>query len=110
MGGIVPIHQFVRIGTHSFVVGGSRISQDVPPFCRAAGSPPKLYGLNTVGLERRGFSEASRKALKKAYRLVFQSEHTISRGVDAAGTELGVVPEVERFLAFIRESERGVIS
>ena len=65
VGGVTPIHQFVRIGEHAFVGGGSRIPQDVPPYCRAAGNPPKLYGLNSVGLERRGFSVEVRKALKE---------------------------------------------
>ena len=59
VGGLTPIHQFVRIGAHAFVGGGSRIPQDVPPYCRVAGNPPALYGLNSVGLERRGFSRRS---------------------------------------------------
>lgn len=108
VGGIVPIHQFVRIGTHAFVGGGSRISQDVPPYCRAAGSPAKLYGLNSVGLDRRDFSETTRRALKKAYRTIFQSEHTISKGLEKAEEELRDSEEVRRFVHFIRTSERGV--
>ena len=51
------MHQFVRIGAHAFVGGGSRVPQDVPPYCRAAGNPPRLFGLNSVGLKRGGFSE-----------------------------------------------------
>ena len=52
VGGLTPIHQYVRIGAHAFVGGGSRVPQDIPPYCRAAGNPPKLYGLNSVGLQR----------------------------------------------------------
>ncbi len=108
IGGLTPIHQFVRVGLHAFVGGGSRISQDVAPFCRVAGSPPKLYGLNSVGLERRGFSAEVRAALKRAYRLVFQSNLNVSQGVARAREEVEPLPDVLRFLDFIQESERGV--
>ncbi len=108
VGGVTPIHQFVRIGAHAFVGGGSRIPQDVPPYCRAAGNPPKLYGLNAVGLERRGFSPEVRKALKSAYRHVFMSGLTVSRGVERAEQEIQGVPEVGHFLSFIKGSDRGI--
>ncbi len=108
VGGVVPIHQFVRIGAHAFVGGGSRIPQDVPPYCKAAGSPPKLYGLNSVGLERRGFSEETRKALKRAYRILFQSGLNVSQGVERAFEEVEQLPEVVYLLDFIRRSERGI--
>lgn len=111
VGGVTPIHQFVRIGTHAFIGGGSRIPQDVPPFARAAGSPAQLYGLNSVGLERRGFSAEARAALKMAYRLVFNTKGvTIRQGLDRAYAEVEQLPEVRTFLDFIRDSERGVTS
>ena len=109
IGGIVPIHQFVCIGAHAFVGGGSRVSQDVPPYCRAAGVPPRLYGLNSVGLERRGFPAESRKYLKRAYRILFQSGLNVSQGIDRVESEVRQVPEVRHFLDFIRNSERGII-
>lgn len=108
VGGVTPIHQFVRIGTHAFVGGGSRISQDVPPYCRAAGSPPKLYGLNSVGLERRGFSPEVRNEIKKTYRILFKSNLNVSQGLSRAVEEVQPFPEVEHFLEFIRTSERGI--
>lgn len=108
VGGITPIHQFVRIGAHAFVGGGSRIPQDVPPYCRAAGNPPKLYGLNSVGLERRGFSAEVRGALKQAYRAVFMSGLNVSHGLARAEESAPAIPEVRHFLDFIRNSERGV--
>ncbi len=110
MGGLTPIHQFVRIGAHAFVGGGSRVPQDVPPYCRAAGNPPKLYGLNTVGLERRGFSEEVRKALKHAYRVIFQGDENMSRAVERAEREVAAIPEVRQLLEFIRASERGIVT
>jgi UDP-N-acetylglucosamine acyltransferase len=107
--GLVPIHQFVRIGTYSFVGGGSRVNQDVPPYTKAAGNPVHLYGLNSVGLQRAGFAPEVKLALKRAYRLVFNSDLTVSQGVTRARSELPDVPEVETFLRFIEESQRGVM-
>ena len=82
--------------------------QDVPPYCRVAGNPLKPYGLNSVGLERRGFSPEVRKALKHAYRLIFQSKLTVSQGLERADAEVDGIPEVRHLLAFIRASERGI--
>jgi UDP-N-acetylglucosamine acyltransferase len=108
VGGLTAIHQFVRIGAHAFVGGASRTSQDVPPYCKAAGSPMKLYGLNTVGLDRRGFSLEVRQSLKKAYRTVFQSNLPLSQALTEAEEAADGCPEVRHFLTFIRTSERGV--
>jgi UDP-N-acetylglucosamine acyltransferase len=106
--GLVAIHQFVRVGRHAFIGGLSRINQDVPPFCRISGSPPKLYGLNSVGLERRGFSPETRSALKRAYRHLFQSELNLSQALRSARETLTVEGEVAELLDFIEQSERGV--
>ena len=108
VGGLTPIHQFVRIGAHAFVGGGSRVPQDIPPYCRAAGNPPKLYGLNTVGLERRGLSEETRKALKQAYRLLFQGDENLSHALDRVEREVSGIPEVRHLVQFVRSSDRGV--
>lgn len=108
VGGLTPIHQFVRLGAHAFVGGGSRIPQDIPPYCRVAGNPPKLYGLNSVGLERRGFSQEVRKALKQTYRILFQSGLNVSQGLARAEDEAPRIPEVRHLLEFIRQSERGI--
>jgi len=107
--GLVPIHQFVRIGTYAFVGGGSRVNQDVPPFTKAVGNPVHLYGLNSVGLQRAAFSPDVKLALKRAYRLLFNSDLTVSQGIARARLELPQVPEVEKFLSFIEASQRGVM-
>lgn len=108
IGGVTPIHQFVRIGAHAFVGGGSRVAKDVPPYCRVAGSPARLYGLNTVGLERRGIPVEVRRELKRAYRLFFQSGLNVSQALERAAMELEPLPEVVHLLEFIRRSERGI--
>ncbi len=108
VGGMTPIHQFVRIGAHAFIGGQSRISKDIPPYVKAAGIPVELYGLNSVGLQRRGFSEETRRELKRAYRLFFGSTHNTTQALARAREELRALPEVESFLSFFETSERGV--
>jgi len=108
VGGVTPIHQFVRIGRHAFVGGASRVQKDVPPFVRVAGNPIEMYGLNSVGLQRRGFPESVRRELKRAYKLFFQSTLNVSQALERARQELEPLPEIEQFLTFIEESERGI--
>ena len=108
VGGLSPIHQFVRIGAHAFIGGASRVAQDVPPYVRMAGSPPKLYGLNSVGINRRGFSEEVCRALKLAYQILFQSGLNVTQGLERAEEEVEQLPEVRHLLTFIRSSERGI--
>jgi UDP-N-acetylglucosamine acyltransferase len=108
VGGLTAIHQFVRIGRHAFVGGSAAVMKDVPPFVKAAGNPLKLYGLNSVGLQRRGFSEQTRMTLKRAYRLIFSSSHNIGQALKQAESELEITADVKHFLAFIEGSERGV--
>ncbi|HEX6745937.1 MAG TPA: acyl-ACP--UDP-N-acetylglucosamine O-acyltransferase [Longimicrobium sp.] len=108
VGGLTPIHQFVRIGAHAFVGGATRVAKDVPPYVKAAGSPMELYGLNSVGLQRRGFPEEVRRELKRAYRLFFASNHNVAQALARAREELRALPEVEVFLSFFENTERGV--
>ena len=108
VGGLTAIHQFVRIGAHSFCGGGSRVPQDIPPYLRVAGNPVKLYGLNKVGLERRGVSDEVKQALKQTYQVLFQSKLTLTKALDIAEKEVEQIPEVRHLLTFIRSSERGV--
>ncbi len=106
--GLSAVHQFVRIGKFSFIGGCSRVAKDIPPFLKAVGNPLRLYGLNTVGLERNGIPEAVRRELKRAYRLFFRSELNVSQARERATEELEPFPEVEEFLRFFNESQRGV--
>jgi UDP-N-acetylglucosamine acyltransferase len=108
LSGLNGVHQFVTIGTYSFVGGGSRVNQDIPPYVKAVGNPMELYGLNSLGLQRAGFSGETVAALKRAYRLFFNSDLNLSQALERARTDLPAFPEVERFLAFVESSERGV--
>jgi UDP-N-acetylglucosamine acyltransferase len=108
LSGLSAVHQFVKIGRHSFVGGCSRVSKDVPPFLKAVGNPIKLYGLNSVGLQRSGFGDDAVRDLKRAYRIVFRSDLNVSQGLERARGELPQTEEVTHFLRFIEESQRGV--
>ena len=102
-------HQFVKIGQYSFIGGCSRISQDVPPYIKAVGNPIKLYGLNSVGLQRNNFPEEVVRELKRAYRLFFRSELNVSQAKERAAAELKPFAEVQELLRFVEESGRGVV-
>lgn len=107
--GLTAVHQFVRIGRHAFVGGCSRVVKDVPPFVKAVGNPVKLYGLNTLGLQRSGFSEATLAELKKAYRLLFRSDLNLGAALERARQEVdGGNPDVRALLDFVETSPRGV--
>jgi UDP-N-acetylglucosamine acyltransferase len=108
VGGVTPIHQFVQVGAHAFVGGSSAVRKDVPPFVKAAGDPLRLFGLNTVGLQRRGFSDEERAALRRAYRLLFQSKSNLRDAVVTVRGEMAGSEHVETLLTFIERSERGI--
>jgi UDP-N-acetylglucosamine acyltransferase len=109
LSGLVAVHQFAKIGRHAFIGGCSRVAKDVPPYLKAVGNPVKLYGLNSVGLQRSGFSEEAVRELKRAYRLFFRSELNVSQAMERARSELQPMPEVDHFLWFFEDSQRGVV-
>jgi UDP-N-acetylglucosamine acyltransferase len=107
--GLTAVHQFARIGTHAFVGGMSRVAKDIPPYLKAVGNPVKLYGLNSVGLQRNNFDPEVIRELKRAYRLFFRSELNVSQALERAQSELSMTPEVKHFLGFVDNSQRGVV-
>ncbi len=108
IGGMSGIHQFTRIGAHCIVGGASAVAKDVPPFLMVSGNYAKPYGLNLIGLRRRGFPEETIQALKKAYRLVFRSALLLSEAIARISQEVPDLPEVRQFVEFLRTSRRGV--
>jgi len=109
IGGLTGIHQFTRIGAHCIIGGASAVSKDVPPFVMASGNYAKLYGLNIIGLKRRGFKEETIQALKKAYRIVFRSSLLLSVATAKVKAEVDDFPEVRQFVEFIEtRSARGI--
>lgn len=108
LSGLIAVHQFVTIGTHAFVGGASRINQDIPPYLKAVGNPAELFGLNSVGLTRAGFSPEVLRALKHAYRLLFNSSLPRAEAVRELEADAGRFHEVRRLLDFIAAASRGV--
>lgn len=108
IGGLTGVHQFTRIGCHAMIAGASGVAQDVPPYVLAAGNHTKLFGLNVIGLKRRGFSEESIDALKKAYKIIFRSSLLLADALSKASQEVEAFPEVTHFIEFIKGSARGV--
>lgn len=116
-GGLVAIHQFVKIGMHAMISGGAKVSKDICPYIKVAREPLKPVTLNTVGLKRRGFSDASLRILKHAFRLLFRSHLNITQAVDAIEEKVTQTEELHHLLQFIRESAtrskahgRGILS
>ena len=109
IGGLTGVHQFIRIGAHCIIGGTSAVDKDIPPFVTAAGNRAKLYGLNVIGLKRRGFKEETIMALKKAYRIVFRSSLLLSTAIEKVKSEVEDIPEVRQFVEFIESrSARGI--
>ena len=108
VGGLVGIHQFVKIGTGAILGAGSMVSKDVPPYCNATGDRARLRGLNVEGLKRRGFQKSVIEAIHKAYRIAFQSRLKTDDALKKIRREMAAIPEVERFVSFIANSQRGV--
>lgn len=108
VGGLAAIHQFTRIGESAYLGGGAMVSLDVPPYCVAQGDRARLFGLNLIGLKRRGFGEDQLSALKKAYRTFFAEGLTLKEATDRTRQEQAASPEAVHLAEFIASSQRGI--
>jgi UDP-N-acetylglucosamine acyltransferase len=106
--GLAAVAQFVRIGESAFIGGGSMVVMDVPPFCMANGDRARLVGLNVIGLERRAMDAEEIKALKRCYKLLFQSKLRVAEAVERVAAEIPEQPRCAQLAAFVAASERGV--
>jgi UDP-N-acetylglucosamine acyltransferase len=109
IGGLTAIHQFCRVGRHAITGGCSKIVQDVPPFMIADGNPAEVRGINSIGLERAGFTADTLRALKEAYRLLYRSNLNVKQAVETIRKEIPAHAEVEELCAFVETSQRGII-
>jgi UDP-N-acetylglucosamine acyltransferase len=109
IGGVTPVHQFVRIGKFAFVGGGSRIERDIPPFIKVAGSPPKLYGINWVGLERRGFSPERCTLIKQMFKVLYRSDLNVAQSIERLQNGDFKDPDRRIIVDFLKASERGIV-
>lgn len=109
VGGMTPIHQFVRIGQHAFVGGGYRVPKDIPPFILAAGEPLRYAGVNRIGLKRRGFSSETIISLQRVYKLIYRQKLNVTQALTRIKDEFPLEGEVKQVVNFFESSERGVL-
>jgi len=110
VGAFSAVHQFCRVGEHAFIGGATICTQDVLPYVKTVGSrPAKTYGVNTIGLDRKGFSKDAIDAINRAYRILVRSKLRLEDALTRIESELALYPETRYFAEFVRESKRGVI-
>jgi UDP-N-acetylglucosamine acyltransferase len=109
IGGLSAIHQFVHIGGHVMISGGSLIRKDVPPFVKAAREPLSYAGVNSVGLKRRGYDNEKINRIQEIYRVVFQKGYKSSKALEILETEMEASKERDDIISFIRSSARGLM-
>lgn len=109
VGGISAVHQFVRIGKHSMISGGSLVRKDVPPYVKAAREPLSYVGVNSIGLRRRGFSSEKINEIQDIYRLLFLNSNNVSQALRIIEAELKATDERDEIVNFIINSQRGIM-
>jgi UDP-N-acetylglucosamine acyltransferase len=110
IGAFSPVHQFCRIGRYAYIGASTVITQDVPPFSRVVTTrETKSYGINTIGLQRQGFSDERLTTLQRAYRMLLRSKRNTSQALAAMREELGSSPDVLELIQFIETAERGIV-
>ncbi len=108
VGALSAVHQFVRIGDYAYVGGKTGVAKDIPPYVIAAGERATLYGLNRIGLQRNGFPETTLNTLKRVYRIFFRIGITLNEAIERVKAEVDQIPEVVKFIEFIKSSQRGI--
>jgi UDP-N-acetylglucosamine acyltransferase len=108
LGGMTAVHQFVKIGAYAFVGGKSGVKKDVPPYTRGEGFPYVVGGLNSVGLQRKGFSREQITAIKEIYKLFYSSGMNVSQAKEAARALPHRTTEQNIFLEFVEQADRGI--
>lgn len=109
IGGGTLVHQFSHIGSHVMIQGGSKINKDIPPYVIAAREPIAYCGINSVGLNRRGFTPEQIHTIQEAYRLIYQGGMIVSQALNTIEATMPQTPERDAILHFIRNSERGIV-
>ena len=107
--GLVAVQQFVKIGAHAFITGGSLVRKNVPPFTKAAREPLQYIGINSVGLRRRGYSNERILEIEDIYRTLYIKGHNVTNALAIIEQEAPVSNEKEQILNFIRESKNGIM-
>lgn len=109
LGGGSLVHQFTHVGAHSMTQGGTKVNKDIPPYVIAAREPVSFCGINSVGLNRRGFTREQIAAIQDTYRLIYMSGLNVSQALQQINDTLPASPERDEIVNFITTSPRGVI-
>jgi len=109
LGGFTLVHQFCKIGKHSFSAMGSVISRDIPPYILVGGQPTKPHGINAVGLERQGFSQDAIRQIKKAYKIVFKSGLKLEDAIGALEEMAEETSEIHCLANFLKQTQRSIL-
>ena len=109
IGGVVGIHQFVHVGTHSIIAGGCIARKDVPPYTKSAREPLSYVGINSIGLRRRGFSMEVINKIQEIYRIIYLKGYNVTQGLEIIEAEVEATPERDEILSFISNSSRGIM-
>jgi UDP-N-acetylglucosamine acyltransferase len=107
LGGYSGVFQFCRVGEHSFVATNSVVIKDVPPYVKVSGYYAKPFGLNTVGLQRRGFTEDTIIQLRRAYKVIYRNGLTVARAIEEL--QKVAIPEIQQLIEFIAASNSGIV-
>lgn len=109
LGGMTAVHQFVHVGSHVMVSGGSLVRKDIPPFIKAGREPLSYVGINSIGLRRRNFNNEKIREVQEIYRYIYQKGLNISQAVEIIEAEMPASTERDEVLLFIKDSKRGII-
>ena len=109
IGGMTPVHQFCRVGQHSFIGGGYRIVKDIPPYILAGAEPLKFGGVNSIGLRRRGFSDETILGIQRVYKIIYRKKLNVTQALTRIKDEFEIVDEIKTIVDFFETSERGVL-
>ncbi|MBW6497751.1 MAG: acyl-ACP--UDP-N-acetylglucosamine O-acyltransferase [Bacteroidales bacterium] len=109
VGGLSAVHQFVNIGAHVMISGGSLVRKDVPPFTKAARDPLSFAGINSIGLRRRGYSSEKINEIQDIYRIIFNKNLNVSQAIAFIEAEMPATTERDEILSFISSSKRGIM-
>ncbi|WP_297086995.1 acyl-ACP--UDP-N-acetylglucosamine O-acyltransferase [uncultured Draconibacterium sp.] len=109
LGGMSAVHQFVRIGTHVMISGGSLVRKDVPPFIKAGREPLSYVGINSIGLRRRQYNNEKIREVQDIYRYIYQKGLNTAQAVEIIEAEMPATPERDEVLLFVKDSKRGII-
>lgn len=109
IGGLAGVHQFVKIGKMAMIGGMAKVTRDVPPYMLVDGNPAHVIGVNIVGMRRQGTSKEVREAVKRAYRILYDSNFPLAKAIGKIESELSGSPEIAAFVEFLKSTTRGII-